>query len=151
MNKARGHWLQRLLWPGVAAVLLMVAFSQPSRAATGKTGKSQAEQYRHFLERNLTVISRKAQAVRIESTAGGKVGKYDPSRHQWATSFVVEEGDSFFQRNHHARVEFTVQTIKDDGVTIKARSLVMPRDRASKAGNDSVLLKLPYRERTPEH
>jgi len=150
MNKTRRHYLQRLVWPGVAWVWLVVAFLQPSRAETVKTGESQAEQYRHFLEQNLTVVSRQDQAVRIETTAKGKVGKYDPRRHRWTTSFVVKEGDSFFQRNHHARVEFTVQTIKDKGVTIEARSLVMPRDGASKAGNDSVLLTLPYRERTPE-
>ncbi|MDZ7735398.1 MAG: hypothetical protein U5P41_04135 [Gammaproteobacteria bacterium] len=105
------------------------------------------ESFQRFFDRQLTALIRQGDRVHFEVAEDGNIAKYDPDRHQWKRSFVLAEGDRFFQRDHHGRVEFTVREIRDDGVLIEARSLFDHRSFGpEKITRDTSVVLLPYRE-----
>jgi len=146
-NGFAGAWLVVL-----CAVFLLSALdaaaqkSPPAIETAGKHGES----FQRFFEHHLAALTREGDRVRFEAAEGGNIGKYNPQRHQWEKVFSLSEGESFFQQDHHARTEFTVLEIRDDGVLIEARSLFDHRSFGSdKISRDTTVILLPYRERDP--
>lgn len=96
---------------------------------------------RQFLDDSLVTVERRGERVRFETHADSELARYDPRRHQWTRAFTLAEGGRFFQRDHHARLEFTVVGIGDDGVHIGVRPVSVRNGQEQEA----TVVSVPYR------
>lgn len=94
---------------------------------------SRQQQLEQLFQQELVSLERAGNGVRF--VFRDRIAKYDARRYQWDNSFTVKPGEQFALRDHHGRVQFTLQAIRSDEVGIEARML---------AGGETFTFAVPF-------